>query len=572
MPEYKRETIYKTISSINGSILLPDIQRPFVWDEQQVYKLFDSLMRGYPISTFLFWELTSESIDTFRVKDVIIKMYKFVDSNEKENVEELSRSKDQYSLVLDGQQRLTSLFIALKGSWKKKSGKTFVDQELYFNALSGQIEDEDEDGLRFQFQFMEKNTGKVKFDSEGDRQYVWVNVKRIYEANFRTAEKHRAFVSTIIGTEQILDQDRYRLADNISDLNQVLKNGLVISYFPEDEADYEKVLDIFVRTNAGGTKLGYSDLLFSKIKLRWSDARGRFKELLDGINKRNFEFETDFLLKTCLTLFSEKAEDVRYNISNLNNALIDKICSGWEDICSAIQNTVDLLEEFLITDKKQLPSYNALIPIIYWNFKNPKNRNSELASDHKKSVRVWLTKALLSGAFSGQSDTTLYKCKQAIDSSCLKMFPALDIEKNIKTMKNRSMELGDEFFDQLRYNSKESYLFLSLCYNMAINFQPKHKGNLPEQDHIFSKDELTKAKVEDAKINSIYNIRYVTLNDNRSKKDTPFAKWVEELGEQKDVVFTTHHISKKAWTVDEFDKFLETRKQKMLEMIKYATS
>ena len=91
MKEYKRETVSKIISLVNKNILLPDIQRPFVWDEQQVYKLFDSLMRGYPISTFLFWDLTIEQLEATEEKENLrIKMYKFVDSNEKDNEEELS--------------------------------------------------------------------------------------------------------------------------------------------------------------------------------------------------------------------------------------------------------------------------------------------------------------------------------------------------------------------------------------------------------------------------------------------------------------------------------------------------
>ena len=69
MKEYKRETVSKIISLVNKNILLPDIQRPFVWDEQQVYKLFDSLMRGYPISTFLFWDLTIEQLEATEKKD-----------------------------------------------------------------------------------------------------------------------------------------------------------------------------------------------------------------------------------------------------------------------------------------------------------------------------------------------------------------------------------------------------------------------------------------------------------------------------------------------------------------------
>jgi len=102
MKEYTRETINKIVEKINKSILLPDIQRPFVWTEEQIYKLFDSLMRGYPISTFLFWELTKDKIQEIKNKqDLWIKMYKFVDSNEDDNIEELNRNKDSYQLVLD---------------------------------------------------------------------------------------------------------------------------------------------------------------------------------------------------------------------------------------------------------------------------------------------------------------------------------------------------------------------------------------------------------------------------------------------------------------------------------------
>ena len=571
MKEYKRETVSKIISLVNKNILLPDIQRPFVWDEQQVYKLFDSLMRGYPISTFLFWDLTIEQLEATEEKENLrIKMYKFVDSNEKDNEEELNRDRDTYSLVLDGQQRLTSLFIALKGTWRKKIRRATVTQELYFDTLSGC--NEDEDGILYKFQFLDKTNGFNKIETEDSDHSlaVWVSVKQIYEKDIGAAQKRKDFVADIIKSDDRLTDFSAPIDNNIDLFNDVLKEDGVINYFPEDETDYEKVLDIFVRTNAGGTKLGYSDLLFSKIKLRWTDAIDKFKELSDSINKHNFDFDTDFLLKTCLTIFSTKSEEVRYSVSNLSDTLIDKIVSQWDLITRATQRTVGLLETFLITDKKQLPSYNALIPIIYWHFKAQRKeyrQESYIDSKDIGTIRVWLTKALLSGAFSGQSDTTLYKCKDAIDNSGTVTFPALNIQQNIK----RSMEVTEESFDSITYKSKESYLFLSLCYKMAINFQPITKGNLPEQDHIFSRDELQKAGVPSEKINSIYNIRYVTANDNRSKSNTPFSEWMKCLSEKnkKDVVFKTHLIPDGYLSADRFDEFLLARKNELLKQIEY---
>lgn len=573
MKEYKRETISKIVSIVNKNVLLPDIQRPFVWDEQQIYKLFDSIMRGYPISTFLFWELTREKLETIEAdSELKIKMYRFLDCNDEENKEETNRDRDSYSLVLDGQQRLTALFLSLKGTWKKKVRRKLITQELYFDTSSGHTEDED--GIQFQFQFMDKAVGFVKVERENSSGLpaVWVNVKRIFETDIGQAYKRKAFVNSIIQSDASLVEVRDQVDNNVDLFNYVLRKDGVINYFPEDETDYEKVLDIFVRTNAGGTKLGYSDLLFSRIKLRWTEAREKFKELLDSFNKRNFDFDTDLLLKACLTIFSCKADDVRYNISNLSNNLIDKIVTNWDRITQSVQLTAALLDKFLITDKKQLPSHNALIPIIYWHFKSGKREyRDDSDSDAKdiSAIRVWLVKALLSGAFGGQSDTALYKCKEAIDNSTIGVFPAETIQANIKTMKSRTMDIDDDRFDDFVYKSKESYLFLSLCYKMAINFQPIIKGNLPEQDHIFSRHELEAAGVSSVKINSVYNIRYVSASDNRKKSNIPFSDWITGLGSKKNDVFFTHLIPNKDWTVDQYDRFLQERKTMMLSQIDY---
>lgn len=576
MKEYKRETISTIIEQINKGIMLPDIQRPFVWNEEQIYKLFDSLMRGYPISTFLFWELSKDKLSEIETSQKLsIKMYKFVDTNCDDNTEEINRGKDFYQLVLDGQQRLTSLYIALKGSWKKKIRKNIVIHELYFNTLSGDIENED--GILYDFQFFDKSNKELKIDEElinGDTYFkVWVNVKKIFENDLGQSKIRREFVNQIIIKDPRLINFKDKIDDNLDAFNDIIKENGIINYFPEDETSYDKVLDIFVRTNAGGTKLGYSDLLFSKIKLTWTDARENFKDLNDSINKNNFEFDSDFILKTCLTIFAQKNEDIRYNISNLNNTLITNIINNWDVIVNSIKLTVTLLDDFLIKDKKQLPSYNALIPIIYWHYKTKhktyKSDNEEDLVNHNL-IRLWITKALLSGVFGGQSDTVLYKCKEAIEQlTSQTIFPAEQIQLQVSSLKNRSMEITDDKFDQYFYRSKESYLFLGLCYKNAINFTPLLEGNLPQQDHIFSKNELKKAGISDDKINSIYNIRFVSSLDNKIKSATPYLEWVDSLGTKKEETFIRHCIPNGDWTINNFDSFLQKRKEVLMSNFIY---
>lgn len=396
MKEYVKATIDSVIRKLNKNIFLPDIQRPFIWDEMQIYKLFDSLMRGYPISTFLFWVITKEDLTKIETEnDTKIKMFKFVDKNVKEDDEEINRDKDDYSLVLDGQQRLTSLYISLKGTWVENYKKTKRTKELYLNVLSG--EEENEDGILFEYQFHESLKGRVfteKNDNGNLLEKIWVNVKTIYESDLNGNKKRKEFTNKIIDEIQI-DYNHYfdKIDDNVSVLDDVLKKNLIVNYYPEEESSYERVLDIFVRTNSGGIKLSYSDLLFSKIKLQWNSAREKFKEVTDKICTNNFEFDNDFILKTCLVIYSQKSDEIRYKVTNLHPDLISSIIKDWNRITHSIYLSIDLLHNFFIEDKKLLPSYNALIPIIYWNYKNnKKSYKSDNSTDVNeiKIIRKWL--------------------------------------------------------------------------------------------------------------------------------------------------------------------------------------
>jgi len=168
MGEYQKEAIKNVVEEINRKYFLPDIQRSFVWKPEQIYKLFDSLMRGYPISTFLFWKMDRDVL----LKEKI-KLLNFVRSNEENSEEIRNYDRDEYFLVLDGQQRLTSFYIALKGKFIER-GK---EKELYFDALSGK--EEKDDGVLYDFKFFDKNNG-IFFITNDDTKIksIWVNIKQ----------------------------------------------------------------------------------------------------------------------------------------------------------------------------------------------------------------------------------------------------------------------------------------------------------------------------------------------------------------------------------------------------------
>lgn len=562
MQDYSRKSIYEMIEEINDSCFLPDIQRNFVWKPIQVYSLFDSLLRNYPISTFLFWKLKGKYLEKEGIKKL-----EFVKQSNLKNLENTSINKEkEYTLVLDGQQRLTTFYLVLKGNYIIRN----KPYELYFNLISGE---EEEDGLLYEFNFYNKAKGKLFFekDDKGNIEKIWYKVKSIFEILDLedVADQVADDISKEVEFELTKDNKK-----NLSRLYRMLRYEKIIYYYPETEENYDKVLDIFVRTNSGGTQLSYSDLLFSNIKSKWFEAREKFDELLTSINDNDrYNFSNDFILKTALYFNSHDVNSLKYMTSNFSPDVINKIKEEkyWIKLSNSIKLSVDLIKDkIFLTHKKLVTSHNALIPIIYWIFANNKisfgTTKNQIDENNIKLMRTWLIKALLSGVFGGQSDTILTKCKNATDKSLNGIYPGNAIEDVIQKETKKTMKVDNDDIEKISYNSTNSHLFLSLVYKNSINFMPSLDGNIPEQDHIFSQDELARNGFKEDDINTIYNIRFVGRAPNQAKSNFPFDKWIQtQSAEDKKI----HLIPNGTWNVKNYQLFIKQRKNLMLTMINY---
>lgn len=548
MALYTDDTVYAVIEQVNQKYFLPDIQRPFVWKPDQIYALFDSIMRGYPINTFLFWKVSKDYL-----KENNIKKFKFVMSNKEDSIEDTNFSESEYFLVLDGQQRITSLSMALRGFYTERRKK----KELFLNVHSG--ENENEEGYLYEFAFLSAESGDIFAD--GDK--LWVMVKSVYEC--------KDVPQRIVLRKKIaqLTAKKDLIEANIDTLNSKLRSELILNYYTEKEKDYDGVLDIFVRTNSGGTKLTYSDLLFSTIKLRWKDARDKFTDIIRDINKDVFDFDNDFILKTCFTVFSKSQKDIKYSKKNVDDQTkINAIITNWDKLTESIRITKDLIAKFGIVHSKLLSSNNALIPLVYYIYKNDikgfgdSKQKNILSKEDESLMKSFLINSLLTGLFAGASDTILYGIKEAIDNNQGKGFPLTEIKARA-VKNNKNLNLTEEFLNSIEYNDKNSYLVLNLIYN-NINYNPSSKNNLPNQDHIFSQSELEGASVPEDDINKIFNIRYITSIGNKIKTGTPFKEWIKTISpeERKE-----HLIPDGEWDIETYHKFLEERKKLMLERI-----
>ena len=570
--KYEDISIAECVEKINDSLFLPDIQRPYVWDEDDVYLLFDSICRDYPINTVLFWFLEKKTLE----KEKFIKRIKFISERwEDTKVDTSPINRDNYFLTIDGQQRITSFYLSLKGTYKIKIKKNVVNADLFFNILSGKEENDKEMLFEFQFFPQEKND-------------VWVEIIEDEKKVIPTYNKYWIRLKYIVSLEQlhevqskikskVKDEIQYDLTDEqngiLFKLWSKIKYEKIINYYNEKTQDYDKVLDIFVRTNSGGKKLSYSDLLFSYIKLKWPYARDKFTELLKVLNDGDkFKFSHDVILKTILFFHATDQDGLKYRTANFTDEIIRLTKQEWDTkIVNAFKLAKDLLvSRFLLTHDKLITSYNALIPIVYYIYKYDKKGIGEeankLTPQIHNLIREWLITSMITNVFGGQSDGILYKSKKAIEeSSTNNIFPKDKLfEKFNEAKPALVLKVTEELISKASYNSTESFLILSLLYKHSVNFAPLLDDNKPQQDHILSRNELKKGKISVEKINSIFNLRFVSASDNRIKSDESFNEWRKRLGS---TILDNHFIPDQEWDSSKYDEFIMKRKEQVIKEI-----
>src|SRR6266545_202030 len=314
-------TIMGLLNQINEEeVVLPAIQRDFIWTEPQTAKLLDSIMRGYPLGIVLLWETYSD-----------IQYRPFVSDFRSGTLHSYSdnRQRRRIRVVLDGQQRLQSLYIALRG---QREGR-----ELYFDILSGQDSDEVADD-RFLFEFMTRQRAeernKETIDDLGPREkrhYTKETAQRLQLSD----DEELLLEQNLATFDEMLTRD-----PNILKLSTIDENLPSDSPYRKSEAD---VLEIFVRINREGTPLSRSDLIFSMLKLSWKESAEGLPEFVDAINQGNsFGLDTDFVVR-CLFAVSDLGG--RLDLNHLRNKRnVEALQANFDGCCDAIRATLDFVQ------------------------------------------------------------------------------------------------------------------------------------------------------------------------------------------------------------------------------------
>lgn len=558
----KKLPIRKIVSYLNddeaegGGFWLPNIQRPFVWGEEQIGRLFDSIMREYPISTLLVWK-TREAVKHRKFIDNYRRDIKLTDFYVPDN----SRSK---MMVLDGQQRLQSLFIGLRGSYEGR--------ELYFDVLSGGSMAAPED-IRFRFAFKAASPG-----------WPWVRFKDIV---FETRKLDSQIAKEIIRSAPVeLTNDQEDMVElNVGRARKEFVNDDNITFQELDGIDnpdayqVDDIVEIFIRANSGGTKLGKSDLLFSLLTSSWDDADGEMEALLEDLNAGGFGFDRDFVLKSCLTMLGKGA---RYEVAKFRDGKTkEEIIAKWGELSTAIKAVRDLLvAKTYIRSDRAMPSYLALIPLIYFRFHYPEKfaRNQDLPG--------YLLRVLITGVFGGSPDNLIDKVVRRIEER--QDFVLADVYDVIRA-DGRSLEVTPGVILDQYYGSRTIHLFFNLWYR-DFNYAPALSANGPQVDHIFPQSLLKTVKdinPESGKRNILHyraehrdqiaNCMLLTADENgfSGKCDTPPDQWFDRArfasDEEHERYLEMHLIPRdeSLWNLERYDDFIEARKALIVQKFTY---
>jgi hypothetical protein len=471
--------------------VLPAIQREFVWDPEQIRTLFDSLLRGYPIGSFLFWRVEPQRAGQFAFYDFLTDFHERDNPYAPKAHVPVGRG---VVAILDGQQRLTALNIGLYGSHAERlprrwasSPDAYPRKRLYLNLLDP-AKGDDELGMDFDFRFL---TDQEASPSNGSPS-KWYRVGDI----LALPDTGPAAMQELKGRGiDLNDVDAY---SRLYALFRGVRELPAINAYLEETQDPDKVLDIFVRVNSAGTVLSHSDLLLSMATNQWQelDAREEVRTLVKTLNSNcssQFNFSKDRVLKAGLMLID--VPDIGFKVSNFTLKNMTTMEGEWEKIKSALTVAASLLASFGFSERT-LTADSVLIPLAYYiNRRNLSQAYVTYAAyaEDRLAVRGWVMRSLMKrGIWGSGLDTLLARLRDAIRDYGASHFPVKELEDAMAAL-GKSLQFDETEIAELlnlKYGGARTFPVLTMLYPGLDLSKTFH------EDHIFPRSLFTRTRLQ----------------------------------------------------------------------------
>ncbi len=546
-----------------GDVVLPAIQRDFVWPEDKIFMLLDSIMRGYPLGIVLMWE----TYDDLRYREFVKDVREINRQTFKDNV-----SKRRLNVVLDGQQRLQSLYLALYGSNEGKylsfdvlSGRESNDlrEMVYYFRFSTPDEDVQHNEETFKT-FSERKTD----DNNGDQMEWYMRFQDLFRMSVSEKKKLSRDLTTKL---QLTDDDSLRLDMNLARIDEVmskeesiLKTSVIDENKPLGSPDRKSeadVLEVFVRINRQGTPLSRSDLIFSMLKLDWKESAETLPEFVDSINEGNaFQFDADFVIRC---LFTVSGLGSKLNIDLLRNKVnIEKFKKNFAQCCNAIRSLVDVVQrDCWCSSSKAFAGNNTFVPFVYYLHNLPKHQvpNADL-----KPFRQALYLCGFTRAFQRFADSRIGKIVS------WEMYPRISkgdfsfpIGAFVKWMTKTWFQC-----DRVSPGLLQNNVYLTHCLVQGFTGAKVHlPSSALEMDHIFPRSKLRDMKFEEHELNHFANFWLLAKgkNQNKSAKDPK-----EFFADVNDEDLQRAFIDREMLDYGQFREFLKIREARLISEVESA--
>lgn len=543
-------SIYEALLNIkDGKYVMPAFQRQYVWNMEQIEKLWDSILLDYPIATFLFWRVDDSNVtwDTYFcdfLSEVTFDSRKQADSVNYEltgiNV------KDTDTAVLDGQQRLTSLFLSLFGeayirpkNARRNTGDKILTKlliELNKNKIS--VVEEEYNSKKFDIKFSEKigRLSPTQFE-----------IKNILDEKFQDETTRKIAIEEAIVNVPADSKDYAR--NILRKLYDKIFVEKLIRYTEINDMKQDDALEMFVRFNSGGKALRKSEITMSILEAYWPSAKTEFGKILVDSYAR---FDTDFIIRAALMLYGDVVK------SNINKKIAEELKNDWNGFKKALTNTESLLKEMNIDVSRFSSSWNVLLPIIYYIYYNPDHYSKNI-----KGVRAYLLRAIFFTYFQSGTTGKLQQMKSNINS--------FDYEITIEMLDQMNdLRVTDGKIEDVLNSEKGSRVAGEVLYYLNLDWT--NRNFKYEQDHLhpdnrFNGNKPVSVNLEEWKRwrgmrNRLPNLHLLEGRSNGSKNDMRLVDYYNDMNEEQKVEFQIQATIPQGVSleIEDFEKFYEARK------------
>ena len=371
-------------SLLSGEIMLPDIQRKYVWTKAKVRDLVDSIYKGYPSGSILLWKIGGPA----RTRSAAVK--------------QAGTSSERF-LLLDGQQRLTSLAAVLRGKPVRTSVKGKIKNErieVYFNV----DHDDPASGSRSPAGRGRGSRGRRIFEVKNPgiaNDPLWIPVTEL-------VDKGVSHVLASTGTNQS-DSNFAKYNDRLNRLYRQLESYSYTSLELSSTTPEKEVAEIFVRLNSGGTKLRKADLALAQVTPQWPGMMDMLSDFSASCRRKNYNIDEGFLVRCLVAASTDQSR-----LESVNTVDVVRLKKNWDSVARGICFAIDFCQNnALIETSEILSSPYPLIPIMRLAIKN----NYYFLPDFANKTRKWLYLALIWSRYSGSVESALDEDLAAIRDS-----------------------------------------------------------------------------------------------------------------------------------------------------------